>query len=234
MDKPTRICTVAGCENKYRARGYCNKHYLRWQNHGDPLGGNPGPSVRKVVDFPDSTRQCTGCGRRQNLDQFDLDKNASLGRKSKCKACRSEQMSALYRKDPETRRAYMRKRLVDNPEHVRALDTERYQRDRDKRIEVAEKSMHIRRAKAAGVPFENDITRASLRCRFGDLCCYCGVELDFDRVRGGVYPSNLATIEHVIPLNAGGAHDWDNVRLACHNCNMSKGGKSVEEWRGSG
>jgi len=29
-------CSINNCENKVEARGWCNKHYLRWLKHGDP------------------------------------------------------------------------------------------------------------------------------------------------------------------------------------------------------
>lgn len=34
-----RICSIPNCFNRYAARGYCFKHYMRLRNHGDPLGG---------------------------------------------------------------------------------------------------------------------------------------------------------------------------------------------------
>jgi hypothetical protein len=33
-------CSIEGCEKRHDARGWCRKHYQRWQKHGDPLGGN--------------------------------------------------------------------------------------------------------------------------------------------------------------------------------------------------
>jgi hypothetical protein len=34
--KATRTCSVAGCDRRHEARGYCSKHYVRWTVHGDP------------------------------------------------------------------------------------------------------------------------------------------------------------------------------------------------------
>lgn len=34
-------CSIDGCDRPVLARGWCNRHYLRWRNHGDPLGGAP-------------------------------------------------------------------------------------------------------------------------------------------------------------------------------------------------
>jgi hypothetical protein len=32
-------CSVTDCDKPAHCRGWCNAHYLRWQRHGDPLGG---------------------------------------------------------------------------------------------------------------------------------------------------------------------------------------------------
>lgn len=31
------ICTIEGCEGRVVGRGYCRKHYTRWDRYGDPL-----------------------------------------------------------------------------------------------------------------------------------------------------------------------------------------------------
>jgi predicted XRE-type DNA-binding protein len=34
-----RSCSVDGCNKPVLARGWCNRHYRRWEAHGDPLAG---------------------------------------------------------------------------------------------------------------------------------------------------------------------------------------------------
>lgn len=31
-----RICSVPGCGNPHKGRGFCNKHLIRWRKYGDP------------------------------------------------------------------------------------------------------------------------------------------------------------------------------------------------------
>lgn len=32
-----RGCSITGCLGVHKARGWCQMHYIRWKNHGDPL-----------------------------------------------------------------------------------------------------------------------------------------------------------------------------------------------------
>lgn len=32
-----RLCEIEGCGRKHYARGWCTKHYQRWENHGSLL-----------------------------------------------------------------------------------------------------------------------------------------------------------------------------------------------------
>lgn len=34
---PDRTCSIDGCSAPWFCRGWCSKHYSRWQRHGDPL-----------------------------------------------------------------------------------------------------------------------------------------------------------------------------------------------------
>lgn len=75
--------------------------------------------------------------------------------------------------------------------------------------------------------FNRSKARKRLRQRDGDLCCWCHHRMSFDYPPLGVKrPDNLATIEHVIPLSEGGAHDEGNMALACQRCNTTRQGRA--------
>lgn len=35
--RPKTECSIVGCEEPIKGRGYCNLHYQRWYHHGNPL-----------------------------------------------------------------------------------------------------------------------------------------------------------------------------------------------------
>jgi len=72
---------------------------------------------------------------------------------------------------------------------------------------------HAARAKtAAGVAMKHVMRKVALRdC--GQRCVYCSTRLD----------QQTATLDHVVPLARGGAHDPGNLVVACGPCNRLKG-----------
>ena len=40
-----QTCSVAGCCAPFKARGWCDKHYRRWREHGDPLTVHRAPPM---------------------------------------------------------------------------------------------------------------------------------------------------------------------------------------------
>jgi 5-methylcytosine-specific restriction endonuclease McrA len=224
-------CAIEGCESKGRLKkGYCPKHYQRLVAHGDPLGGNPSPVVSKAIDHEDGTRTCSQCFDRKPLNDFYVERNSTLGRKSKCKACVKGQVNKKYAEDPITKKVAVRNRRLADPEKYKIREKERYERDKPKRLDLANKHTSIRRARQANVPLDKGITPRRVRLRDGDLCYYCQVEMDFTPAKNRVFKDDHASLEHILPLSKGGGHTWDNVVLACRKCNLSKNNKTQKEF----
>ena len=80
-----------------------------------------------------------------------------------------------------------------------------------------------RRTKIKARYVDKDITLKKLYDRDNGQCWICGLACDYDDktytekavVAGNMYPS----IDHVVALSDGGAHAWDNVKLAHRICN---------------
>lgn len=63
------------------------------------------------------------------------------------------------------------------------------------------------------------ITLTKLYMRDNGICQLCGRHIDFDCDSNSKhYPS----IDHIKPIAKGGTHSWDNVQLACRQCNSIK------------
>lgn len=97
-----------------------------------------------------------------------------------------------------------------NPERAREVArngrTRRYRSD--PAADLARQ--HARRAATVGT-----FTGAEWRSiPFNDICSYCG-------------KTGEMTIDHVVPISAGGTNSTENIVPACGRCNSSKGNKSL-------
>jgi hypothetical protein len=46
------LCAVEGCDSPKARRQWCNRHYLRWRRHGDPLAGGPEKISGSLTERP--------------------------------------------------------------------------------------------------------------------------------------------------------------------------------------
>ena len=62
-------CEAEGCKNKYYARGFCFKHYLRLKRHGDPLylGNRINPEKHGMKKTPEYKVWCDMKSRCNNI-----------------------------------------------------------------------------------------------------------------------------------------------------------------------
>lgn len=230
------FCCVAGCPEVpvVQNHGLCRSHYHRLRRYGDPTAGGPSrPRVAKgrpAQDHEDGSRTCNTCGQRKPLADYPKDANATRGHRTHCKPCHTAKELARYHADPEAGRERQRQMRVRNADRVREQDRARYERDKPKRIELATDHGHRRRARMLGLPEDPGINVRALRKRDGDQCHYCKVVMDFAPATGRIYRPLKATVEHVLPLSRGGFHVWENVALACWQCNLRKNAKTASEW----
>ena len=94
-----------------------------------------------------------------------------------------------------------------------------------KRNHVIAKTKRMTKARQNG-QFDADIDIYKLIERDGKQCYLCGDAVSFDcHYNDPKYP----TIEHVLAIANGGTHSWDNVKVACRDCNNHKGTKTLKE-----
>lgn len=72
-----------------------------------------------------------------------------------------------------------------------------------------------KRAKLSGL-------RADVWDKTNGHCWHCGREL---------HPFRDFHMDHLVPFSRGGSDDIENLVPSCDTCNLSKGGKRIEEWR---
>lgn len=120
---------------------------------------------------------------------------------TRCRNARNRQTA-----DPAKRRASDRRYKAANPEKFKGWTDSR--RDAYQR----------RRAKKAGAPLGAKVSWRDLWAAGGD-CGICG-ELVDATVR---WPDPMSgSLDHIVPLARGGAHDPSNVQLAHLRCNIAK------------
>lgn len=56
-----RICSIPGCGDPHKGRGWCRKHLGRWQRWGDPLGGRTGRGEAREFYERSLTYRGPGC-----------------------------------------------------------------------------------------------------------------------------------------------------------------------------
>ena len=83
-----KICSVARCNNKHDAKGFCKKHYARWHQYGDPLFV-PDPEVtRKKISEANKGRKSTFKGKKHTEDAKKKISEAHRGRKQSVETIR--------------------------------------------------------------------------------------------------------------------------------------------------
>lgn len=149
-----------------------------------------------------------------------LERNAERER-----AKASERRRVKYRQDPAQGRANSLAWRLANPEKAKAIRERSYYSDIAHSRLMGQASEQRRRAVRRSAPGRGVSKEVWLGvCElFDGVCAYC-------------LTAKATSMDHVVPMAKGGAHDVDNIVPACKSCNSRKGVKSILEFamRGGG
>ena len=121
--------------------------------------------------------------------------------------------------NPEKRREYHKQYRADNKEKRSAYDKQYFIDNPDK---CSEKN-HKRRATARNAFVETVAVKMLFEREMG-CCRICNRKLNL----ATKHPNPLsASIDHIVPLSEGGEHSYKNTQLACLECNIRKGNRTL-------
>lgn len=250
-ESPTgRMCTVEGCDRPSDVpgcgRGWCGRHYQRWQKWGDPLGRpeyvNKGKLCRVDdcdlsahvkglcskhymrlyttgstqilagwANAPEGHKWCGRCKSYFPLDDFYSNRSRSDGLSTSCKECDKAKTAEFRRRHPE-------KVKLDYDRRDKAVMREYTRRYRQRNPGRSNTWSARRRARLRNAEIE-DFTRLEIADRDGWVCQICRKPIS--RTASWPDPRSLS-IDHVVPLSAGGAHSRVNCQASHLRCNLSK------------
>lgn len=182
----------------------------------------------KVSPPVPDTKRCTGCGQDLPLDNFSPKVAGKYGRDASCRPCKARKQLAIvqrdrdlqrqrnrqqYRKFVDERRERARQWRVAHPHYIASLGDERRLRQREAcaRTRVKRYNVHI-----------EVVDFGAILRRDGFNCHICGKPIE---------PQDIAAIQfdHVVPVDRGGGHSPDNIKIAHTFCNLSKGKRLLLE-----
>lgn len=213
---PSKICTK--CHIEYPATTeYFHKEKLGklgLRSHCIPC--IKASKAARYEANPDKARSRSAAWRKENPDKTKAS-NAAWRKQNpqKCKAHRANWQKA----HAERMNLYHAQWRKENPDRAKAHSAKYRKANREK----AKARSHRRRAYIATLP--EHFTAADLRLQYKSqkgLCWHCFCELN------GVYH-----VDHLIPLAQGGSNAPDNIVCSCAPCNLSKGDKTMMEWKGT-
>ncbi len=186
----------------------------------------------------DNTKICFKCKIKYDnaTEHFKKDPTKKDGLYSYCKECNKKDWKDNYPNIVEKHRAECKKYAKNNQPKIKAYRKKYYQNDKEffkektkqwqldnpeKRKASHSRCKANRRAMLSRV--KNDLTANDIRIQHKEQngkCHYCKIDVGLDY-----------HVDHVIPIAKGGENTLSNIVIACPKCNLSKGVKTVEEFK---
>jgi 5-methylcytosine-specific restriction endonuclease McrA len=158
------------------------------------------PKVKpKVVDS--QHKECLRCKRILHVDAFTKNNRGRLGVAAYCKPCAKDYLVELKASNPKLYKRRHRKY------------TQKYRDNNRERWRALHRVNQFNRKNKVKVKSDGTVTDDFLKKLYNTKeCCWCKKPT----------PKSKRTAEHVIPLDLGGMHSANNLKMACISCNSSK------------
>lgn len=181
-------------------------------------------------------KHCRGCDETKPIERFSRDRRAKDGRQRLCKTCQKVRFDQYRRANLEKMRKRQAAYRKANPEKVRRTyeknrekqrerAKERYWANRETELEKqaayreANREKERLRARKIGLGGHTAAEIVEMLESQDGVCAYC------ETLQGDAFH-----VDHMIPLSRGGSDSWDNLALACAECNQSKHTRTAEEF----
>ena len=218
-------CSTDGCDRPVLGRGLCATHYSYWHRRQKK-----------------HTVTCEECGETKAAPRKDQ-RYCSRPCASRAKfraAARSQRRprdlvpyTGPRHQPPPTVHVKTKNRLTSGQCRVcqqwfvsQHLDVTCSAKCRKVRLADQRRTLKERRRATKRNAYRADVSRASVFASDGYRCHLCGKKTD--PTKKTPHPK-APTIDHVIPLAAGGTHEPNNCRTACFLCNATKGDRGGGE-----
>lgn len=172
-----------------------------------------------------STAACDQCGaeypKRMRTQRFCSAFCSDVYRGQRLPSPLERRVCALPECDVEFQPGRAGQRCCSEPHGKKLWNRENPEAWNDRKRDV----YHRRRALKAGTSNGEPVRLSEIAVRDGNRCHLCR-----KKVPSRAYPHPLSpSLDHVVPLSKGGAHEPSNVRLAHLRCNVEKGAEGGNE-----
>jgi 5-methylcytosine-specific restriction endonuclease McrA len=170
-------------------------------------------------------KECRKCGEVKDVSEFNKHRRRKDGLSDWCKTCQSDYYKVWRKSNKERLSEYHTTWCEDNRERwlqIRRVADKKYRQTERGKIYYRLKNQNRNYRKKYNTTPGDRLTTTQIEylTEIYTHCAYCDTPLTPDNTH----------IEHIQPLSKGGAHSIDNVVLACKNCNLSKGAKTLDQW----
>lgn len=175
-------------------------------------------------------KRCVTCGETKQLKDFYQAKDTRDGLTYSCKECRKAKSRAYYARNTERVIKASKAYYDNNPQTCTSQRREYYRRNAaiikqrvkewtEANREQTRLNKKISSANRRDKNLAGSITKQQwidLCAKYGNCCLCCGSS------------DSVLTIDHIVPVSAGGSSDISNIQPLCLSCNDRKAQRTID------